>query len=128
VKTFIPKKPVGDSALWTWRRWIWDYLAGGFFPIKGDGNIIVQFQQGVYRISSTSSSGGGKSSVRFRGEYDPTASYAIGDIVVIRAGANAGSYGCIQANSGTSPQLPDIGNLYWISLSGNAPVLGAWMI
>lgn len=52
MKTFIPKKPVGDSALWTWRRWIWDLLAGGNFPIKGDGNVIVQWQQGVYRISS----------------------------------------------------------------------------
>ena len=52
MKTFIPKKPVGDSALWTWRRWIWDILAGGNFPIKGDGNVIVQWQQGVYRISS----------------------------------------------------------------------------
>ena len=64
----------------------------------------------------------------FRGEYDPTASYNVGDEVVISGGANAGSYVCIQANSATTPQLPDTGNLYWVSLSGNAPVMGAWMV
>ena len=68
-------------------------------------------------------SGGGT----FRGEYDPTASYAEQDVVVIRTGSNSGSFVCIAANSGSAPQLPDIGNLYWVSLSGNVPAGGNWM-
>ena len=55
MKTYTPKKPSCKSALWTWRRWIWDLLAGGYFPIAGDGIIKVEFLQGVYRISSKSS-------------------------------------------------------------------------
>lgn len=61
-----------------------------------------------------------------RGEYDPTASYAAKDMVVIRAGANAGTFVCIKAHSGQTPHLPDTGDLYWYSISNN-PVMGAWM-
>lgn len=63
----------------------------------------------------------------FRGEYSPSVSYAVDDVVVIRMGANAGSYVCIEANTGESPQLPDSGNLFWVSLSGNSPPMGYWM-
>ena len=77
MKTFVPKKPIGDSELWTWRRWIWDLLAGGNFPIKGDGNVIVQWQQGVYRISSKPFPNGGAGG-GYMGEYDPTKSYSAG--------------------------------------------------
>lgn len=68
-----------------------------------------------------------KSGLNPRGEYDPTASYAVFDLVVIRSGANAGSFYALRPSSGVAPQIPDTGNLYWLSLSGNAPVLGAWM-
>lgn len=66
--------------------------------------------------------------MNFRGEYDPTATYNPNDVVVIRAGSNAGSYVAIAASGSTAPVLPDTGNLVWLSLSGNAPSLGAWMI
>lgn len=46
-----PKKPSGRSPVWTWRRWVWDLLEGGKFPIRGDGKIIVQWVNGFYRIS-----------------------------------------------------------------------------
>ena len=65
--------------------------------------------------------------MNFRGEYDPTFTYTPGDCVAIRAGANAGSFVCIAPNVGTAPQLPDTGNGYWISLSGNSPALGNWL-
>ena len=68
--------------------------------------------------------GGG---LTFRGEYDPTETYGIQDVVVIRSGANAGSYVCLQKHSGQAPQLPDVGNGYWMSLSGNVPGGGNWM-
>ena len=71
--------------------------------------------------------GGGGTGGTFRGEYDPTASYAEQDTVVIRAGSNSGSFVCIADNSAQAPQLPDIGNLYWVSLSGNVPAGGNWM-
>ena len=63
----------------------------------------------------------------FRGEYDDTATYSPQDVVVIRAGANAGSYVCIASSTGNAPALPDIGNQYWINLNGNSPVGGAWL-
>lgn len=72
--------------------------------------------------------GGTASGLNFRGEYDPTDSYNPNDVVVIREGSNAGSYVCIAASGSTAPALPDTGNLFWLSLSGNAPSLGAWMI
>ena len=126
--TYQPKKPVGQSAMWTWRRWIWDKLQGGAL-IDGSDPVIVTHSDGVYHITAKPSrSGGGKvSGLNFRGEYDPTAAYNVNDVVVIRAGSNAGSYVCIQGITATDPQLPDTGNLYWISLSGNAPSMGAWM-
>ena len=127
MSLYRPRKPGKPGA----RLSVWEKLFNGNGLFGDDSNGKWTYKSGVYFYKPnfpTSSSGGGKSSGSIRGEYDMTASYAIGDIVVIRAGANAGSYVCIQANSGTSPQLPDIGNLYWISLSGNAPVLGAWMI
>lgn len=68
-----------------------------------------------------------------RGEYDATGntSYALLDMVVIRAGSNAGAFYAIQpvpSATGTqpSPTLPDTGNLFWICIS-NSPPLGQWM-
>jgi len=84
--------------------------------VPGMGIVLIRVRVG---------SGGAGGS--FRGEWSPTATYGVQDEVVIRSGPNAGSYVCIQTNNGQAPQLPDTGNLYWISLSGNAPALGAWM-
>jgi hypothetical protein len=76
----------------------------------------------IYEIDTTGGGGG-----QFKGEYNPTAAYAVQDTVVISSGPNAGSYVCIQKNTGSAPQLPDTGNLFWVSLSGNVPVMGAWL-
>jgi hypothetical protein len=59
--TYKPKKPSGRSAVWIWRRWIWDLLQGGDFPIKGDGNIVVQWINGFYRVSMKPVRNGGSS-------------------------------------------------------------------
>lgn len=72
-------------------------------------------------------SGSAAAGMNFRGEFDPTSSYAVNDVVVIRAGSNAGSYVAIQSSGSQAPVLPDTGNLFWLSLSGNAPALGAWL-
>lgn len=114
MKTYTPKKPVGDTAIWTWRRWIWDLLAGGLFPIKGDGNVVVSFEQGFYRIStkpSTSSAVTGK----FRGEYSATVGYNPQDEVVITTGSNAGTYVCVTAATNKNPWA---GGGYWVQISG----------
>lgn len=61
-------------------RWVWDYLAGGMFPIKGDGLVTVQWQQGVYRISAKippAAKGGGDSWPPI--ELDPSKSCVVGD-------------------------------------------------
>ena len=63
----------------------------------------------------------------FMGEYNPATYYSVGNCVVIRSGASAGFYVCIQANAGNAPQMPDTGNGYWINLNGNAPTMGQWL-
>ena len=87
MKTYTPKKPVGDSALWYWRRWIWDLLAGGLFPIAGDGNIVVEWIGGVYRIRVKPSQAGGQSGWDWmyptHKELDPTLPYTVGKWVYI---------------------------------------------
>jgi hypothetical protein len=79
------------------------------------------------RIRQGGQSTGGASSIPFRGEYNPTLAYNVLDIVVVSGGPNAGSFICIQANTGDAPVIPDTGNLYWVSLSGNVPVMGCWL-
>lgn len=75
MKTFVPKKPVGESPLWIWRRWIWDFLAGGQFPIRGHGDVVVTFEQGFYRVTTKNRPAGGSAGVQWQKpnrELDPT--------------------------------------------------------
>lgn len=105
-------------------------LFGGKFPFIDDENgKWVRGPSGYRYLPNfpTSAGGAGSGNFSFRGEYDPTAAYDVKDVVVISGGANAGSFVCIKANDGQQPQLPDTGNLYWVSLSGNVPVMGAWL-
>lgn len=88
---------------------------------------VRQMQATLDRLRIRSNNAISTNGMNFRGEFDPTASYAVNDVVVIRAGSNAGSYVAIQPSGGQAPQLPDTGNLFWLSLSGNAPSLGNWM-
>ena len=103
---------------------VFNALAAGGKPAVGVALQAIT-DNSVQLILVRLGAGGGGGT--FRGEYDPEESYAVQDITVISAGSNAGSYVCIQPNTGQAPQLPDTGNLYWVSLSGNAPAMGAWM-
>lgn len=47
-----PPKPWGESPKWFFMRRVWDYLFGGKFPIKGIGNIIVEWTGKSYEIST----------------------------------------------------------------------------
>jgi len=127
MSLFRPRKPSKPGA----KLSIWEMLFNGNGLFGSDSNGKWEYKSGVYFYKPnfpSSSGGGGKGgSGTFRGEYDPTASYAAQDTVVIRAGSNSGSFVCIAANSGSAPQLPDTGNLYWVSLSGNVPSGGNWM-
>jgi len=69
----------------------------------------------------------GQSSTSFliRGEYDPTATYKLGDVVVISLGLNAGTYVCI-TSIGTTNQPPYAGNNYWMQLPIGTSS-GMWM-
>jgi hypothetical protein len=61
----------------------------------------------------------------FRGEYLDTATYRVGDIVIVASGANAGTYICVSDNPGAA-HAPWAGGGYWVKFfSGNA--LGQWM-
>ena len=76
-------------------------------------------------------SGGSGGNMNFRGEYDPTIVYAVGDVVVIRKGNSggfpAGTFVCVKSAPGAAhpPTQPDTGNIYWISLF-DASNLGQW--
>lgn len=86
AENWQPKKPVGEGILATWRRWIWDNLQGGKFPIRGDGNIVVQWINGFYRISSTASRAGSSTGSPWQTpnkELDPTVAVAAGTWVFI---------------------------------------------
>jgi hypothetical protein len=73
------------------------------------------------RPMDTTAGGAGQ----FRGEYLSTGTYAVGDMVVIASGANAGTYICVSTNPG-SGNPPWVGGGYWVKFfSGNA--LGQWM-
>ena len=113
----IPVKPNLKGQHSQAHRVLDERVLRGIGLMRAGAGILIEWDGEEYVITSTArnSAIGG----HIRGEYDPTASYAVDDIVVIRSGANAGSYGCIQANTGSAPITPDIGNLYWISLSGN---------
>lgn len=123
---FRPRKPSKAGA----RMSVWEMLFNGKFPFGNDSNGKWSVKSGTYfytpNFPASSAGGSNVSGMIFRGEYDTAATYAAKDMVVIRAGANAGTFVCILANSAKAPQLPDTGNLYWISIS-NSPVMGAWM-
>lgn len=94
-------------------------------PMKAAGMHTTHGIHGVLRKPSQKLSR--VRGMMFRGEYDEAENYNPQDVVVIRAGANAGSYVCIQSTNGNAPTLPDIGNQYWINLNGNSPVGGAFL-
>ena len=88
MNTYIPKKPSGVSSKWMFLRWVWDYLAGGMFPIKGDGNIKVEWLNGFYRISSKPAPAGGSAGgwdwmYPTHKELDPTLPYTKGKVAYI---------------------------------------------
>jgi len=105
----------------------WKQVSKALDQIRNLHAVVETQSQTINKIRRRilGGSGGQASSSQFRGEYSTGESYAIGDMVVIRAGVSRGGYICIQANSNQAPQLPDIGNLYWVSLSGNA---SEWMV
>ena len=109
--------------------------------VKGSTfNLAVQVQQHSVMINKLrrrivsppglGSAGGG---LNPRGEYDASGAtqYNYLDMVVVRAGSNAGTFYAIQnvpAATGTQPipTCPDTGNQFWICIS-NSPPLGQWM-
>jgi hypothetical protein len=96
---------------------------------SSDSEAIRNLARSVEKIRRRilGGSGGSSSDSLDTGEWDPTRSYKAHQRTVIRAGANAGEFLCLIDHTGQNPTMPDTGNLYWLSLSGNAPVMGAWM-
>ena len=126
MRTYTTQQPLGndaatDAAIRIGKR------ANNELQFFDSTTVKVEHTVRGIRLHVKSSIASKKAGIVFRGEYDPTASYNVNDMVVIRSGPNAGSYICIQANSGNSPQMPDLGNLFWINLNGNAPTMGQWI-
>lgn len=67
--------------------------------------------------------GGGPSVTSFKGEYDPTATYNLGNITIISLGLNQGTFVCVSSSpiSGISPTT---GSPNWVQLPGG--LLGQW--
>lgn len=84
-------------------------------------------QAGLAQARRQFDSPAGGGGMRFRGEYDDEAVYAVQDVVVIRSGAHAGAYVCVQSNPGgeNPPVLPDVGD-YWVSI-GRSDTVGSWL-
>ena len=85
---YIPPKPGGNSQKKMAHRWIHDNLAGGKFPIAGDGDVIVEWVHGIYRIRVKPRRGGGGSmtGLQFQQPYvelDPTIAVAQWTIVCV---------------------------------------------
>ena len=82
---WTPKKPIGESIIWRWRKWIWDMLAGGSFPIRGDGPIIVEWKDNFYRISSKPQRSGSSSPFPWQSpkELDPSIAVSINTFVYV---------------------------------------------
>lgn len=66
----------------------------------------------------------GGAGLNLRGEYDPTATYVLNDMVVISLGINQGTFVCISVSSVTAT-APYTGGQNWIQLPGG--LLGQWM-
>jgi len=77
--------------------------------------IIRQF---VYEDIILPGAGTGGTGITFQGDYDPTRTYAVNDLVVIRGSITAGTYLCVVAPPiGLSSTDPSWG-VYWVTLSG----------
>ena len=96
-----------------------DYLKS-LTPARSNTAQISHTPFGViHRASSPSSSS--STGLNWQGEYDPTITYNIGDVVIISMGANAGTYVCNTSCLGQSPWL---GGGYWIQWPGGN---GNWL-
>jgi hypothetical protein len=142
VKLYRPRKPVVPQNAPEWARnmvamqvVVWEMLFNSQFPFQDTPTVRCSRTPGGYaffaapgRVGVAVSKGG---KMNFRGEYDASANppYAVQDVVVIRGGANAGSFVCIAGNPGAThpPTAPDTGNGYWICLANNTNALGEWM-
>jgi len=64
-------------------------------------------------------------SFAIRGEYDPTLTYNLYDLVVVTTGANVGTYVCV-SSVGATGQNPWAGNNFWMQLPMGTTT-GVWM-
>ena len=114
---YIPPKPGGNSPKKMAHRWIHDCLAGGKFPIKGDGDVIIQWSQGVYRVSVKPRRGGGGSiaGLQFQQpdvELDITIAVPAQTIVSISPSNPIATTGYFDLVTGTMTNAP---TGYWVS-------------
>ena len=121
-----PPCPQGNGRNATWYQWVHNKLTK---ELRFSSSPTVRIQQKPDGITLHAIAEQSKSSVvagmTFRGEWLATINYNVGDVVVIRTGASAGSYVCVQAVFGSSPMQPDTGSPYWVSL-GLGSAIGQW--
>jgi hypothetical protein len=125
----LPGRLTGNDPLVRWLNSLREFAASCRIT-SFQGGYMSQGANGTQLISVITAGSGAPGGVGmlFRGEYSSEVAYSVQDVVVIRTGANAGTYVCVQANPGSTnpPTTPDTGNAYWVQLVGGASV-GKWV-
>ena len=106
------------------------YPLADFYIDTGANNLYRCSQAGNNNVGGgggsawvqISGSGGGSN---FCGEYDPSRTYSLQNIVIISAGSNAGTY-CYINNTPSAGNAPYAGGNFWVQFPGSS-TLGVWM-
>ena len=108
-----------DDAQQLWKKY--NALRTQLLSVKQANDTLVRrFEMIRRRILGGAGGAGGTGT--FRGEYDPSAVYAVQDIVVISLGANQGTFCCVSPVSGVAPY---VAGGFWIQWPGG--LLAQWM-
>ena len=121
----VPNKPNGNTKHIAHHRALHERVfEGGGLVIAGPGIALSVNEFGQYVVTNSVNPGrGGSGFFTVRGEYDPAATYALYEVVVISTGMNQGTFVCIA--EGTTGIAPYTGGGYWMQLPGG--LLGQWM-
>jgi len=117
----FPREPNGKSPLAAWGRKVVQCLRA--LEIRPARAYRVKQSSAGTILDFTSIGGGGQSETYWRGVWTatPTESYMIGNMVVVQAGAAAGTYVCV-TDENTSDPSTGIG---WVQIAPGGTI-GEW--
>jgi hypothetical protein len=123
-----PSPPGTPSNFYIFCGAVWELLFNGKFPFQDSDTIKWNRGPDGYSARATppSAPGGAKGiGLLFCGEWDPVRTYSAGNMVVITAGSNQGTYVYIN-DSPTSGNAPYAGGGFWVQLP-IGPAAGLWL-